>query len=173
MVPLVLIVAARCAGAVQPPCDIIDASTHPALKWQLHDWCLAQTFSDAVATARRAPFDAFVWSCLDNNLRADGGFENCFVYDGGFDAAFVRAIDTIRAAYGANPDWFEEPDLSVFRSTETNREIEAELAAAVDAFEERVSYTCDVLLSGGPGSDVRVRWYMAARKVWKKVYCQK
>ena len=173
MVPLALIVAARCAGGVQQPCDIVDASTHPTLKWQLHDWCRVQTIADAVATARRAPFDAFVWSCLDNNFRADGGFEHCFVYDGGFDAAFVRAIDAIRAAFGANPDWFEEPDLSVFRSTETNREINAELAAAVDAFEERASYTCEVLLSDDPLSYEWLRWYIAARKVWKKLYCRK
>lgn len=160
MVPLALIVAARCAGGVQQPCDMVEVSTCPALKWQLHDWCRVQTIADAVLTARRAPFDAFVWGCLDNYWRADGR-DKCFVYDGGFDAAFVRAIDAMRAAFGA------------IRSTETNRKIKAELAAVVDAFEERASYTCEVLLSGDPGPDVRVRWYIAARKVWKKLYCQK
>lgn len=173
MVPLALIVAARCAGGVQQPCDIVEASTHPELKWQLHDWCRVQTLSNAVETARRAPFDAFVWSCLDNNLNANGSFEDCFVYGGGFDAAFVRAIDSMRAAFGANPDWFEEPDLSVFRPMETNREIEAELTAAVDALEERVSYTCAGLASGNFNTafEAPPRWYAAAREVWDKVYC--
>ena len=171
MVPLALIVAARCAGAVQQPCDMVEVSTCPALNWQLHDWCHVQTFSNAVATARRAPFDAFVWGCLDNNWHPDGR-DKCFVNGGKFDAAFVRAIDAMRAGFGAIPDW-SKPDRSVFRSTETNRKIKAELAAVVDAFEERVSYTCAGLASGNFNSpfDASPRWYTAAREVWMKVYC--